>query len=84
MRFLGNGGEGGMGTGHGRRSRRFVESLRPWEAPVTRAAEAMCSPQHDGPGEPHLWGPGPAVGLEVAGKPVRCGFWAPARQGRGR
>lgn len=33
MRFLGNGGEGGMGTGHGRQSRRFVESLRPWEAP---------------------------------------------------
>lgn len=30
MRFLGNGGEGGMGTGQ---SRRFVESLRPWEAP---------------------------------------------------
>lgn len=81
MRFLSDGGEGGTGTGHSRLSRWFVELLSHWEAPVTRAAEAMSSLWHDSPEEPHLWSPGPTVGLEVAGNPVRCCFWAPARQG---
>lgn len=70
-----------MGAEHSGPSRWFVELLRHWEAAVTRAAEATCPLWRDSPEEPHLWSPGPTFGLEVAGNPVRCCFWAPARQG---
>lgn len=65
----------GMGTVHRALNCYSVEKeLWPWETPVSKAAEVICSLWDDSPEEPDLWSPGPTLGLEMARNPVQCCF----------